>query len=464
MPQAETVEIPKRLPLVIVPSNRDETTAKDAKLVNCYCEKTETGEYWLYKRPGLLVNITKSGNGYGVFNWLGDIYAIFGNTVYKNGGAIAGTVDTTNGVYRFGSCLGATPRLQLGNGVKVYNYDAGGGLILINAAAFPAAFVKGWVYLDKTTYVMDTTTIISGSGLNDTVNWDGTNTINAFSEPDKAVGLAKQLVYVVAFKQWSAEVFYDASNATGSPLLPVQGAKINYGCVSGDSIQDIDGILLWLSTNKSSSVQVMAMDNLKVQTVSTKAIEKLLDKLDYTTVFSWQMKHDGHKFYVITSKVGNLTLAFDLSERMWHQWTDVNGNYFPIVASTYDSTFHHILQHETNGKLYYADSDYTNDDGSIITVDIYTPNFDGGTRRRKQMNFMEFIGDQTAGSELLVRKNDDDYDSTKWSNFRKVDLSKKRPFLTNNGTFVRRAHNFRHQKDTKFRIQAVELQIDLGVL
>ena len=65
---------------------------------------------------------------------------------------------------------------------------------------------------------------------------------------------------------------------------------------------------------------------------------------------------------------------------------------------------------------------------------------------------------------LQVRKNDSDYALDKWSNFRLVDLSKKQPVLTNNGSFVRRAYNLRHQSATAFRIKAVELQLDLGTL
>ena len=77
-----------------------------------------------------------------------------------------------------------------------------------------------------------------------------------------------------------------------------------------------------------------------------------------------------------------------------------------------------------------ADEGDSVDDGDIITVDIVTPNFDGGVRRRKQLNALTFIADQTVGSMLQVRKNDNDYEVGKWSNFRNVDLSKKKPMLT----------------------------------
>lgn len=465
--QAESVAIPKRLPLVVQPSNRDESTAKDAKLVNAYVEKTElTGEYHIFKRPGLAAYVTKSGNGYGTYNWLGDLYAIFGATVYKNGVALSGTVDTAGGVYKFSSCLGGTPKLQFGNGVATYNYDTGSGIVAISGANFPAATVKGIVYLDGTTYVMDSAATIRGcDSLNDPATWtDVLNTLTAQIEPDPGVALAKQLVYVIAFKGWSLEVFYDAQNATASPLGPVQGAKINYGCANQDSVQEMDGMLFWVATNRGAAPQVMMLDNLKVSIVSTKAIDRLLGNDALTSVYSFTLKYEGHRFYAITLIASNITLVYDAAEQMWEQWTDSSGNYFPVVSSTFLQGTGSLLQHATNGKLYSVDySNYT-DDGSVITVDIYTPNFDGGVRRRKQMNMMEFIGDQTIGSMLQVRSNDNDYDAAKWSTFRQVNMSHQKPVLTNCGTFMRRAYHIRHQCNTPLRLQAVELQLDIGTL
>ncbi len=461
-----------RLPLVIEPDNRDTTTNKDARLVNSYMETAKSLgqdgkprlETHIYKRPGLLLSSQPSGGaatGRGVYNWKGDIYSIFGTTLYKNG-VSKGTVDGTNGVYKFSSTLGATPRLQLGNGVKAYNYDDGAGLVLINDVDFPAAFVKGWAYLDQTTYVMDAKANIQGSGLNDTVNWDPLNTLQAQIEPDGGVALGKQLVNVIAIKQWTTEVFYDAGNATGSPLGRVPGAKANVGGLAADSVQDVDGVLVWMATSRTGTFSVVQMDNLKVHTLSTKPVERLLDGIDTTTIFSWQLKVGQHRFYGLTSKVGNLTLVLDMTERMWSQWTDSSGNYFPIVASAVDANMNHLMQHESNGKLYTTLQSLTNDDGTVFPVDVYTPNYDAGVRRRKFLSAMEFIGDQTTGSTLYVRKSDDDYRT--WSNFRSVDMGLRRPFLNNCGSFYTRAHHFRHRSNTTFRLQAVELQQGVGSL
>ncbi len=151
------LSLPKRLPLVIEPQNRAESVDQDARLVNAFMETQQVGgqqETWIYARPGLAQHSRPpAGNaaGHGVFNWKGNIYSIFADKLYKDGVAIVGTVGTTGGVYRFSSCLGATPKMQLGDGVDAYNYDAGAGLVLINDPDFPSVFRKGWAYLDGTT-------------------------------------------------------------------------------------------------------------------------------------------------------------------------------------------------------------------------------------------------------------------------------------------------------------------------
>lgn len=462
--QSDTVGLPKRLPLVTEAANRDSSTGKDARMVNCYAERTGEQEYAIYKRPGLLESATYSesaATGRGMYNWRGNIYTIFADTLYKDGTSI-GTVSNA-GFYAFSECLGATPKLFLDNLTTAYTWD-NTTLFTIVDAQFPSNRILGSAYLDATTYVGTTAAVLWASDLDDPQAWDGLNFLTARIEPDRGVAVAKQLVYVIFFKEWTTEVFYDAENASGSPLGPVQGAKVGWGCASARSVQCIDDTLLWLATTRSAQAQVIMMANLKAEVVSTPAIERLLDNVVFTNVYSWTLKDEGHTFYVLTSVEANVTLAFDIRERRWSQWTDASGNYLPIIASAATSSNTHLVQHVSNGKVYVMDRTYTNDNGSIITVDLYTPNWDGGLDRRKHLNALRVLADRQQGSLLQVRHNDYDYDPAKWTRYRTLDLGHARPVLTNLGSFRRRAHNFRHQSDTALRMQAVDLQLDIGTL
>jgi hypothetical protein len=460
------VPLPKRIPLAFAPENRDTTTSKDARLVNCYLEQISESEYHVVKRPG--INATAyftgiSGTIGGCYTWNGVLITIDAGRLYY-GNTNVGAVDTTGGRYWFSAILGAVPKLVLSNTTHMYTYDLGAGLVAAGAvSAYPNPMVPGLAYLDGTLYTMTSGAFIFGSKINDVTNWDPINVILANIEPDNGVALAKQLNYVIAFKQWTTEVFYDAGNAAGSPLQANQAAKMSFGCVSAYSVLDIDGDLFWLSATRSGSTQALMMHNLVPTVISNAYIERLIQNSDFSTVYAWCYKGDGHTFYVVTLKDLNLTLAYDIRERTWCQWTDWNGNYVPIISSTFHG-INVLVQHETNGNVYIMQGTTYTDLGVPFAVDIYTPNFDAGVDRRKMITRIRFNGDQTPGLVLQVRCNDYDYSPTKWTNYRTVDMNRQRPYLDNCGTFYRRAYNIHNRGPGQFRLRSLDVDMDLGEL
>lgn len=324
----------------------------------------------------------------------------------------------------------------------------------------PLFMVPGSAYLDGTTYVMDFDGKIWGSEINDTTSWEALNYIRAQIEPDRGVALAKQLVYVIAFKEWSTEFFYDAGNPEGSPLGPVQGNKLNVGCRHAGSIQDVDGTLIWVSRTRSGSVGVHAMDNARGQPIGTPSVERLLQAATFTTCYSVHIKISGHKFYILSLPTDNLTLCYDLATGQWFQWTTTSGAYLPFNNCIADVNQKTLLQHATTGEIVEVSSVVYTDNGVVFPWDLYTDNFDGGTRKPKYLYRMDVIGDQVPGSTMTVRCSEDDYAT--WGLERTFDLSKGRPNLRDCGTFLRRAWHFHHATNTPFRLEAVELTIALG--
>jgi hypothetical protein len=501
------MDIPRRFPLVSKTQTRTSVApfTSDARLINCYAEyDPQDKEFWIYKRMGLgatpAFSAPGAALGYGSYTHPGTGLVLYvfnaAGTATLYWGAVGsgtltsiGTVDAT-APYFFETVQSAPQTIALANGKSGYtlNVDT---LVLtaIASAGFPAIQMPGWAYVDGTLYVMDQFGNIAGSNINDATTWSALNTIAASSNADVGVALAKQLNYVVAFKSYTTQIFYDAGNPTGSPLSPVPDAQIPLGCAAPLSVQQIDNSLLWMTSNQVGSPQVAMMDNLTPKIISTPAVDRILDGAKYTTagaffnrgshtwvllpavgISSWVLKHAGHRFYGLNVQNLNLTLVYDMDQELWYIWQDANGNWWPIVymnsgAPSASAVGVHYAQHSTNGNVYFVDADYvyTNDFGTVFPVDIYTPNFDGGTNRRKYLKTMYFNGDQTPGSTLLVRFTDDDFQS--WSNPRQVDLGLKKPRLTDCGTFIRRrAYHFRHQSNTALRIKTVDIQMDIGTL
>lgn len=186
---------------------------------------------------------------------------------------------------------------------------------------YPANTVPGVVYLDGSIYVMDTMAVIHGSDLNDPTSWSALNFVTANAEADFAVALALQLNYVVAFKTYSTQFFYDAGNATGSPLSAVQNATLKIGCAAAGSLAFAENRIYFVSQAKQKGRAVTKMDGYTPSTISTPFIERLLNADGLTTVYSFVIKSNGHFFYVLTLADSQITLVFDEQTQEWHQWT-----------------------------------------------------------------------------------------------------------------------------------------------
>lgn len=529
-------ESPKpRIPFAASVANRADMPDVDSRLINGYLERQEDKTIHVYRRPGLaLFHRFGAGGGRGIYNWQGDVYAIYGGRFYKNLVQVGSIIDNGK-IFSFTAILGTRSTLFFHNGDHAYIWDNFGlivtlvpgatiartgsmtpgsvlitGLssttgILVNSGVvgdvgvlpgsyivsidsstqvsmnapsvtgaagahltfttpgFPSnPLVPGVTYLDGTTYVMDAKAKIYGSNINDvtSLGWEAVNTIIAQIEPDNGVCLAKQLVYVVAFKQWSTEFFYDAANPVGSPLGTVQGNKVSQGCRDAGTVASLEGDLFWVSTTREGNVDVYMMSGARPSPIGTPSIERLLQYADFTGCWSFGFHISGHKFYVLTLPRANFTLVYDMTSKEWARWTDPNDNYWPYVSATYGAQQQVLLQEELDGDMYQASATYFADEGNVIPFDLYTPNWDGGARTRKILTRMDFIGDQQPGTILKIRKSDDDYKS--WSNYREVDMGKERPNLRDCGTFRRRAWHISNRTISPLRLQAAELHLSVG--
>lgn len=529
--QAQSVAIPKRFPLATRPGFRSTTLqlndpavrspVSDAVLLNAYAElDPEDRQYWVQKRPGNITLATQPGAAGGV----GTVFVpgfsafpvtIFGSNLYVWTGSALSIVPYT-GTHsaplipgRLANFVQIPPNNTIGVGHAVWAANGGLWAVFLNPGHSPAPiydyvnssdFITGgqpWAstplcdgsaYLDEVLYVMDQTGAIWGSNINDLTTWVATTVIQAGGRSDFPVCLAQQMEYIIALKSTSFRCFYDAGSAAntsgvGSNLAWVEGADGNYGCANAGSVQLIDQTLVWVSNNLQSTPQVVRMDGLQVQVISTPIIERLLQQMPMGTfsalpnvttniLYSSGLKRGGHRFYVITATVVKpgkvpFTLVYDLDQELWYIWYSNGRSYWSVCAAAADSddtAAGVFAQDISSGSFYRLDIDqvYPSDSGTPAQVDIYTPSSDLGVRRRKMLNAMYFINDQVNGSSMQIRKSDDDYRS--WSPMRTVSLSTPQPMLSRCGTFRKRALNIRHNARTPFRIKAADLQFDVGTL
>ena len=181
--------------------------------------------------------------------------------------------------------------------------------------------VPGISYLNGPFFVMDGQGVIYNSGSDDPTTWDALDFIPAQGIPGNGVALGRSLNYIIAFKEWSTEPFYDAKQPTGSPLLPYESGLTTIGCASGTSVADVNGTIMWIAQTKERGRSVYLMVGIQQKQVSTPDIERILNADDLVTVYAYGLKISGHALYILTLGTSNLTLVYDLTSDRWYNWT-----------------------------------------------------------------------------------------------------------------------------------------------
>jgi len=337
---------------------------------------------------------------------------------------------------------------------------------------FPSGpLVAGVAYLDTYTVIASPNGEIYTSNPNDPTSWNALNYITAESEPDSLLAICKHLNYIVSFGQWSIDWFYDNGTYPGSPLANSPTYKTELGCANGNSVVPFENIVVWVGTSKDAGPSVYAIAGVSPSKVSTPYIDRILQNSTLTDVTAYSIRSNGHTFYILTLGDLNVTIVYDVNEKVWTQWTmwaigdadsGVPGiyaeqyfrpSYFASVGETY------YMLDDDNGTLYkFSDSIYT-DDNAPIYYRAVTDLQDSGTTKRKFYQRVEIVGDKVPAT-MQIRHTDNDYQS--WSPYRSVDLSKQRPQTYQNGASRRRAWEFLSTDNQPIRLLAVEIDFEIG--
>jgi hypothetical protein len=464
---------PKPLPLVAPIGARYDSLIVDSRIINGYVEKGQDGALHVYKRPGFnSIYDGPAGVGRGIHTWRNSIYYVKEDKLYKDNVALAGNVENS-GFYSFTSTQGTPPSLFLTNGTSAFAVVDGSGTVTDVTGTMHTSgggpMTEKWVadctYLRGYLIVFSLDSTLHTSAPNDTSSWPALQYIGVDLEPDEPVALHKQLFSVLAIKEFYTEVFYITENE--AILSPIPGGKINFGCVDGRTLSECGGDVAWVGRTREGSVAVIFVSDLRAQVISTPPIERILQNADYSQdVFSWSIKVDGHRFYGLGIQASNICLVYDFTSGFWSQWTDADGDYLPFAGSTIGLDNSVLFQHANNGNLYNFKGSFSGDTlipfGDIVPfcMDIYTPNFDGGTRRTKTLTKLAVMADRRDNATLDMWYSDDDYQTWKYGG--QVDLGSDDPFWADLGSFKRRAFRFSQTVNAPLRIQAIEAYLDVG--
>ena len=463
----------ERIPLVGNTTNRLASTTKDQLFYNMLPESvkneiTETKKVWLNKRGGFNAELTVVGGGgvgRAIFYWAatGKIYSVVGDKLYANSTSIK-TLNTSTGtcwIIEFLSSSG-TQSLIVGDGVDLYTVNTSDTVTEITDGDLPSTQITPQFFDSYVFIIKSNTPSIYNSEVDAPTAWDPTNFLSAEQYPDNLIALARQVNYLVAFGPYSVEFFYDAANASGSPLARQETVSLKVGLAARDSIAQVDRRIYFVGQAQVGDPSVWMFEGLTPTEVSNEFVRKILkaEGSNLANAKAWCCAHKGHTLYVLN--LNARTIVYDCNEKVWVDWSINSGGshaVLPFNYATEGSNNKTLVLHNTDGKVYELDPDVHTDDAAAILATVITDRVDFNTNNFKVQLGLALICDKQSSGTVTVDWSDDDYGT--WSSSRSLDLTAPRAYTKAGGVFRRRAYRFQHTANAPFRAETVELEYQM---
>lgn len=405
-----------------------------------------------------------------VLDAINNVVLVAGGTGYTPGTyalGISGAGTGATGTYTVVGTVVTSISLTTGGsgytGAVTITFPSGGGTGASGTAvvnAFPTphipvpTFIDGYIVLAKANSVD-----VYNCDLDEPTKWTSSNYLSAEMFPDKVVSLARQNNQIVVFGHNSIEFFYDAANASGSPLSRNDSTTIQMGTAMPYGLYQNEQMCAYVGASDSGGRAVWLIQGFQPKKVSDEYIERILDaESNLEECRGYGLRTKGHLLYVLNLISQNRTLVYDVDEKLWHEWSSNSSGNHSVFAGNYmadksDGTPY--LLHKSSGTIYKLDPNSNTDAGTSILCELVTNRYDMDTYNRKFMSSVKLVGDryETANAVTLQWTNDD-YET--WSNEKTITLTDDFPAFHRLGSFRRRAFKIKHSADQPLRVESLE--------
>ena len=346
--------------------------AADARMVNLFPEAIPDGGKepgFLNRAPGMRL-LANMGDGpiRGLWQFGGYGYAVSGETLYK--------IDSIWGVTEIGTVAGSSGPVSMSdNGTQLFIACNGPSFIYnsstlafaqITDPDFPGAVTVGYlngyfVFNEPNSQRLWITQLLDGQSI------DPLDFASAEGSPDGLVSILIDHREAWLFGTNSVEVWYDAGTSP-FPLVPVQGAFNEVGCIAPFSVAKLDNGIFWLGADARGKGIVYRANGYTAERVSTHAVEWQIQQYgNLSDAIAYTYQQDGHAFYVLIFPSANTTWVFDVATSMWHERAAfINGSFTRHRSNCQMSFSNEIVvgDHEL-GNIYAFDLDVFSDAGAV---------------------------------------------------------------------------------------------------
>lgn len=323
--------------------------------------------------------------------------------------------------------------------------------------------------LNNFAFILDPTLNVWNTNVGDVTTVNGLAFTQAFTlQTTKPVSLASHSTYILSMGSDEIRLFYITGTTVGSAISPIQPAKYDIGCFSDELVANVNETLCLCGAPDKFGVPVyMFPANSQVpQRISYPYVEQTLSQ--YTLTTGGMLTWGGHFFYCINTTT-TVSFLYDIVTKYWLQWTPFAASaQFALTSTSVFANLTYGMGFDTGVSQFYmlgfaSPSTDENFNGNEI---VYTPTLttqvlDFGSEQQKQFESVTFIGDQTSTALVATLQYSDNTGQT-WSNPRSVALNSDHPWTKNLGQGRRRRLRVTIPADPSVRIDALQVNFNVG--
>lgn len=216
---------------------------------------------------------------------------------------------------------------------------------------------------------------------------DSWELVSAEANPDPVTGVHRLAQELYGFGSRSVESLY---NDGVTPWAPTGAPALDVGGLAHTMI-DVGGTFMWLSVLDGvySVLTLQKNYGIPVSTPYDRVIQALTD---HANARAWLVADQAQPFYVISWPANNFTLAYNLSNKTWSQWSYYSGgtHYCDLLncAQYVKGWRKQLIGSRSDGKIYEITG--LTDAGGAIQFEYTGPVIDWGTSEFKYPNGLFF--------------------------------------------------------------------------
>lgn len=393
--------------------------------------------------------------------------------------------------------------LVLVDGVEGYVFTSNTAGTKIVDADFPSPHVPFPVYLDGYLFLAKAGTgDIYNSNLENPAAWTAGDFISSELYPDDIQALVKVNNYLLAIGTQGSEFFYDAANATASPLARYDGGSLPFGTHVPNSIACNKNVVVLIANNNDGENTIQIIEDFKNKELPSFVVSALNHRFSVASnptnasaVRGFFFRQFGKLFYglafqgdSVAPSLLNTTWVFSFETGYWVEFrTGADGTApFPVYFTTMSRSekiatyvsghigtpFFGQMEEGAKSPFNATAEDHIVNGPAVAAIytEIRTPSMDFGTSNVKSMhrfgvnvtNNTSSITTSGATVSISVSYSDNDYATFSTTRSLIFGASLDFPFLTQLGMFRSRAFKLTYASTLFLRYKGIEVDINKG--